>query len=454
MGVELAVAKTSETIAPRADESTRKRDRAGTSSGLNIAPGSDDDGWIIPHPVSLRDGTRVQLYKDGEALRAAYEKIRDAKRRICLEVYIFADDPTGQAFAQLLCEKAQQGVSVYVIYDSFGSLNTDREMFRKMRRAGVRIEEFHPIRPWDTRFGWRPVNRDHRKLIVVDDEFAWLGGLNIGNEYAGSWVVGSAGGDVNRNAWRDNAIGLSGAAARQFLHAFARTWRYVQAGGRIGKTEYIYGIDVNDPHVRSRARSFKRRRINVAAPAPDGLVGQPDLGILASAPTTSSVLRFLLNRLIAQATSSVRLTMAYFAPDDDLIDALCRAARRGAKVQLMLPAQCDVHLLLVAARSFYETLLKNGVEVFERQGCVLHAKTMVVDERVSIIGSTNLDYRSIEYNCELSAIIRNEQFGKNVSQLFENDMQYARRITAGEWRRRPWGDRFMQWAVSRARYIL
>src|SRR3954470_1357195 len=110
---------------------------AGTSSGVNIEPGHGDDGWVVTNPVVLKDGTRMQLYKDGEALHAAYEAIKHAKQRVCLEVYIFADDPTGNAFADLLCEKAQQGLKVYVIYDSFGSIGTDRKMFEKMRRAGV-----------------------------------------------------------------------------------------------------------------------------------------------------------------------------------------------------------------------------------------------------------------------------------------------------------------------------
>ncbi|HWP41503.1 MAG TPA: phospholipase D-like domain-containing protein, partial [Tepidisphaeraceae bacterium] len=161
---------------------------AGMAAGINIAPGSDDDGWIVPDPVPLDDGTLVQLYKDGEALRAAYRAIEQARRRICLEVYIFADDDTGRAFAELLCRKAIQGVQVYVIYDSFGSLGTDRQMLRQMQRSGVHLEVFHPVYPWECRYSWRPFNRDHRKLLVIDDEIAGLGGLNVGHEYAGSWV--------------------------------------------------------------------------------------------------------------------------------------------------------------------------------------------------------------------------------------------------------------------------
>jgi cardiolipin synthase len=420
--VELALPKS---IAPAEEAlpALHREGEAGTSSGVNIEPGSHDDGWVVPDPVSLSDGTRVQLYKDGEALHAAYEAIKHAKHRVCLEVYIFADDPTGRAFADLLCAKAKEGLRVYVIYDSFGSLASDSKMFRRMIHSGVHVEEFNPMWPWEGRYSWRPFNRDHRKLLVVDDDIAGMGGLNIGAEYAGSWVVQTS--DLQCDAWRDNAIGLVGPSAKLFLRAFRSTWNYIQHGGRIRTAEFMTGMETAD-----------------------------DLGVLASVPTMSSPLRPLLHRLFSGAQKSIQLTMAYFAPDDDLIAELCRASKRGVKVQLMLPNRCDVKPLLIAARSFYATLLEAGVEIFERQGCVLHAKTMVIDGRVSVVGSTNLDYRSIEYNCELSAIIRNEQFGRDMQRLFQNDVHFSRKITLAEWRRRPYVDRFVQWVVSRARYLL
>ena len=394
--------------------------RLGTSSGINTCPGSEDDGWAVPPPVKLSDGTRLQLFKDGEALHAAYDAIRSARQSICLEVYIFAGDATGRAFADLLCAKARQGVRVYVIYDSFGSIDSDRRMFESMRSSGVRLQEFHPLLPWDCRFSWRPVNRDHRKLLVVDGAVAGIGGLNIGAEYAGSWVV--SGGAGVCEAWRDNAVGIVGPAARLFLQAFARSWRYVTHGGRIGRAAF-------------------------SANFPDG-----ELGVLASVATIDSPLRPTLCSLMRSARHSLYLTMAYFAPEETLVEELCRAARRGARVRLMLPGHCDVPLVRIAARSFYERLLSCGIEIYERQGVVLHCKTMVVDGATSVIGSTNLDYRSIEYNCEISAVIRSEAFGKQMQDLFENDVCFAWKIELGEWRRRPRWDRFVQWAVSRARY--
>jgi cardiolipin synthase len=393
-------------------------------TGLNLKPGSSDDGWVMPQPVVLSDGSRIQLYKDGQALHAAYEAIRHAKRRICLEVYIFSSDATGRAFADLLAKKASEGVAVYVMIDGWGSFDCDADMYCKMQRAGVRFEWFHPVRPWHVKFGWRPFLRDHRKMLVVDDDIAGLGGLNIADEYAGPWVVDPD--KKDSEYWRDNAIGVVGPAARLLLRSFARTWNYLTHGGRIRTAEYKVGVDEE----------------------------QQEFGILASVPTAHSPLRPLLHRLLQRARRSIDLTMAYFAPDDDLVAEICSAARRGVRVRLMLPARSDLRILVTAARFFYQRLDCAGVQIYERQHVVLHAKTMCVDEEVSVIGSSNLDYRSIEYNLELSAIIRSPALGRLVVALFENDIQFARRITASEIRRRPWIDRLGQWAVSRARYLL
>jgi cardiolipin synthase A/B len=396
----------------------------GTSTGVNISPGSDDDGWIVPPPVRLSDGSMVQLFKDGEALHSGYEAIKAAKRRVCLESYIFADDDTGRAFAELLAAKAREGLEVYCIYDSLGSMSSDRKMFRMMAHAGVRVREFHPIRPWECKYSWRPANRDHRKIMVVDDELAGLGGLNIGAEYAGSWVITSK--NSSSEFWRDNAVSIRGPSAKHVLRAFARTWNYIGRGGRIRTCELYHNLKPTEG----------------------------DFGLLASVPTPRSPLRNFLCDLMGAARRSIYITMAYFAPDDEFIDELVKAAKRGVRVRLMLPGRSDVHLLTLAARSFYEKLMSAGVEVYERQAVVLHSKCMVVDGHTSVIGSTNIDYRSIEYNLESSVIIRNDAFGQQMNDLFENDVRYSKKINAKEWHRRPTWDRFVQWSVSRARYLL
>ena len=220
------------------------------------------------------------------------------------------------------------------------------------------------------------------------------------------------------------------------------------------RAEFLDGIDLKDIERDGalQRHAMLARNLRWRGPVPRAQL--PDIGILASVSTASSPLRPLLHRLLRNAEQSIQMTMAYFAPDDDLIDALCDACRRGVRVQLMLPNRIDVKPLLTAARSYYERLMCNGVEIYERLGAILHAKTMVIDGKVSVMGSTNLDYRSIQFNCELSAIIRNETFGQQMNDLFANDIGYAQKIKLEEWRVRPRRDRFVQWVVSRARYLL
>jgi cardiolipin synthase len=441
--------------------------QAGTATGATLTPGSIDSDWTIPPPVMLDDGNVVRLFKDGQAMRAAFEAIRAAKRLICLEVYIFHSDDVGRAFAELLCAKARQGLRVYVLYDSFGSIDTGQSMFDAMRSAGVRLEQFHPILPWNCTYSWRPVNRDHRKLLIIDHHLAGLGGLNIGLEY-GSGLLNRT--KQKFEIWRDNAISISGPAARDLFHCFAQTWRYVTRGGKFSRAEFIYNLDVGRRQRHPRMRRRKRRRkvagrgvlVYSGADGPEDpsvLPAQPvgpdqDFGILASVPTLSSPLLPFLQKLIRDARGSVHMTIAYFAPSDPFIAELCKAARRGVRVRLMLPGRSDVKLLRIAARSFYETLLDAGVEIYERQGAVLHAKTLVIDQRLSVVGSTNLDYRSIEYNCEISLVVRSAELGRQMVELFDHDVQFAEQMALQAWRHRPAWDRAVQWAVSRARYWL
>ena len=415
---------------------------ADNAAGLNVEPGGGD-GWVTPPPVTLADGSRVYLYKDGEGLHAGLEAIRNAKARICLEMYIFNNDATGRAFADLLAQRARDGLRVYLIYDSFGALD-GRPLIAQMRAAGVRCAEFHPVAPWRTRFGWKPWNRDHRKLLVVDDDVAGVGGLNIGDEYAGAWVAGK---DANlEHLMRDQAIGIVGPGARALLHAFAATWRYVHRGWRMRRAFYMHNVKLGPS---GKGRRVGRQRVPDQA---DSLVG--DFAVLASAPTLTSPLRPLLSDLLRNARESITIIMAYFAPDDELIVTLCDAARRGVRVRLILPAVSDLGVMVIAARSFYARLLECGVEIFERQNAVLHAKTLLIDGRIVSIGSTNLDYRSIEFNLEISAIISSSAFAANVQRMLDHDVRFSRQIKPDEWRTRPVFDRFVQWIVSRSRYLL
>src|SRR5665213_573929 len=422
---------------------------AGTCLGACSDVGCVEAEWTCPPAVDLADGTRVRLFKDGQGLTAALAAIKSAREEICLETYIFHSDDTGRAFADALAERAQNGVRVFVIYDSFGCIDTDPAMFQKMRKAGVHLAEFHPMRPWDATHSWRPLNRDHRKLLVIDNRIAGLGGLNVGSEYGSGFLVPRA---RRCELWRDNAISLAGPRAAIFAECFARTWKYCHRAGPISQAAMsdhvnvdhnVRPFDVNLPH---RRRIRRNRAIKPDPRNPLG-AGQlfSDLGVLASVPTAKSPLIPFLINLVRDARYSLDMTIAYFVPSDLLIGELLHAADRGVHVRLMLPGRCDVKVARFAARSFYEPLLSAGIEIWERQGAVLHAKTMVIDEEISVIGSVNLDYRSIEFNCELSAVIRSRPFAGQMTSLFQHDAGFAEKILLEQWRRRPWADRIVQW---------
>lgn len=374
-----------------------------------------------PTSVMLRDGTRVRLFKDGEAMKAAYEAIKLARKRICLETYTFSSDETGMAFADLLSFQARRGRRVHVLYDAVGSIFSHHSMFEKMKHCGVRLQAFHPWRGQFFSEFRKLLKRDHRKILLIDDDIAGLGGLNVGGEYAGSWVVPSSQHD---RSWRDTAVGIKGPQAVVLQKVFARMWRYARRGGEMTSAAINYNLTSGE------------------------------FGVIASAPHHQSRVGDFFKKLLDEARYSIFITMAYFAPTEDIIESLCAAARRGVDVRLMLPGRCDVRLLRIAARSFYHRLLEAGVYIYERQGVVLHAKTLCIDGEMVVIGSTNLDYRSMEHNFECSAIIRSVEFGEQMDLMFRHDIENSRRIRLSRWRYRSTYDCALQWLVNRCRKAL
>ena len=446
----------------RAADQQREAEAFARRFGVNLFPGSDDDGWERTPPVELPDGSRLFLHKDGEALAAATDAIRAAETRVLVETYILANDQTGRAFCRLLAETARRGVDVRLIYDSLGSVFTDRSWMNEIVEAGGQVREFHPIRPWECRRSWRPWHRDHRKLLIVDDNngqpVAGVGGLNVGTRYAGPWVTRLARFDP-ATLWRDAGLGITGPAVAQFARCFATTWRYLDPRNADHVRTTVFASNLKPIGREKGHRIGRPGRLDADEMRPRGhpadvLADGADLGLLASAPSTSSPLRPVLYRLFRDARRSIHITMAYFAPDETMIRLLKEAAGRGVEVRLMLPHKSDSKVLVVAARSFYEELMDAGVRVYEREGVLLHAKHVVIDGELTVIGSTNLDFRSIETNLESSAVVRSAALGEQMLDLFAHDVAHSRAIDPDSWRQRPYVDRLVQWAVKRARYIL
>lgn len=372
--------------------------------------------------TQLLRGNTAKLLIDGPATFAAMKAaIAAARHRVLVEFYIVEDEGVAAEVGDLLIRKAAEGVDIALLYDSLGSLGTDAAFFERLRQGGIAVCAFNPINPLERPGHWGLVQRNHRKMVAVDSDVAFIGGINLSNVYAegsfGSARRKSPPRDADRNGWRDTQIELHGPVVPALATLFRESWALQGCEGQL------------KPAPAPRVATPGQRVVKLVA-------GNPDQGINPSYTH--------LMHAIGAAQRSIQLTMAYFAPGDELIQALCDAARRGVAVSLVLPGRSDVSLVLHAARSRYEQLLAAGVQVHEMTQSVMHAKTAVVDGVYSSVGSSNLDWRSIVGNQEVDVIVLGDDFGQQMQALFTRDLAVSKRIEASEWSRRGIGQRLMQ----------
>ncbi len=395
-----------------------------------------------PNPASARELfsaleslSDTPLYQDSQAsllidgpktYEAMLEAIRSARETVHLETYIFADDEIGQRFADALIERSRAGVTVRVIYDSIGSWISDEEFFNLLGDAGVHVQEFNSINPLE---GGNPLsanNRTHRKLLIVDDSVAFTGGINVSNSYS------SASNDRLKersdpllSGWRDTHLAVRGPAVAAFQSAFADNWD---------------GEDLSPPKDEYSTCAPARSCNDVIA------VLRSDGGDGKESPIYRAYLEAM-----RRAQDRIWITQAYFAPDETFMELLGDAAARGVDVRLIVPGISDSPAILHASRSRYGRLLKRGMRIYETTGTFLHAKTAVVDGVWSTVGSSNLDYRSFLHNDEVNAIVMGTDFGGQMEEQFQKDLEETREVSLEEWRRRPVLDRMREvfsWTVE------
>jgi len=365
----------------------------------------------------LTVSNRTTLLQDGEHTYAAmFKAITAAKDHINLQTYIIEDDDVGKKFADALIAKQQQGVQVALIYDSVGSLQTPKEYFQRLRDVGIKVVEFNPINPLDTKKSWLVNQRDHRKLLIVDGHSAFLGGVNISNVYSsGSFVKRSSSDKKDRAPWRDTHLLVEGPVVNEFQKLFLDTWKK-QKGEPLPARNYF-------PPPLQKGKEVVRA---IGSSSDDDGGGQMYNTFISA---------------INSAETSVYLTIAYFAPDKHIMTALKEAVARSVDVKIILPAKTDSGLIFHAGRSYYDELLNAGIEIYERGDALLHAKTAVIDGVWSTVGSTNLDWRSFLHNDELNAVVLSTAFGAQMNTMFEKDLVASQRITLESWRGRPLGFR-------------
>jgi len=379
--------------------------------------------------VPLIAGNRVGLLFDGPAtMREMMAAARAATSSINLESYIFDQDELGTQFADLLIQKQHDGVQVNVMVDAVGVLATPAAFFDRMRAAGIRVVVFNPVNPAKAKGKWEVNNRDHRKLMIVDGRTAFTGGINISSTYANSSLFRSkykkAKVDGDKVGWRDTHIKIEGPAVAALQYSFVNLW-VEQDGGELPKADYF---------------------------PPLTPVGDKILRVLATNPDGDFEIYKSLMVAIAEAKKSVHITSAYFVPDQQIVDALVAAAKRGVDVKLVLPGVSDHGMIRYAGQAFYDQLLAGGVKIFELQIAVLHAKTAVIDGAWSTIGSSNIDRRSFIHNYELNVVVVDPGFGADMESAFNEDMRDSKEVTLEGWRHRPWGDRVREWAANLAGY--
>lgn len=370
-------------------------------------------------------GNRIKLLFDGpNTMWAMIAAISNAKNHINLETYIFDQDETGLRFADLLIEKQRAGVQVNIIYDSVGTLGTPAAFFEKMRAAGISLTEFNPVNPLKRIGQWRLNNRDHRKILIVDGHIAFTGGVNIAKDYARSSVFRSARGD--EPGWRDTHIQIEGPAVASLQWLFLDTW------------------------TRQRAEDLADRRYF----PPLKEVGKELVRVIASEPGGDHEVYRSYALAMQQAQKSIHITVAYFAPDVQIVEALTQAAQRGVDVKIIFPSKTDSGLIFHAGRSFYSTLLAAGVKIYEFQPSIQHAKTAVIDSAWSTVGSANMDLRSFLHNTEINVVVFGEEFGNRMESAFQEDLKNSIEITPEAWEQRPWADRIRETAARAFEYWL
>jgi cardiolipin synthase A/B len=391
-----------------------------------------DDNLLERHLATMQaasaapliTGNEVKLLVDGPRSYAAmFSAIAGAKEHVNIEMYIFDEARQGgRALTDVLVDRAAHGVAIHVMYDALGSGDTPPGVFEKLRAAGVRLCAFNPLDPADNRTGVY-VQRDHRKIVVVDAQVAFTGGINFSATYtSSSRVRRSSVVNATKDGWRDTQIQVQGPAVIEMQRLFLQSWSKQKCKG-MAELDYL-------PESKKAGNTLLR----IDASSVDSRRNETYVAALSA---------------VTFARKSIDLTMAYFSPDSQLEDALRAAARRGVKVRLLLPGLSDFGGIVHAGRAHYGRLLKDGISIFEERRALLHAKTLTIDGIWSTVGSANWDWLSFARNDELNIVVIDQGFAGEMRALFDDDLAQATPIEADAWKKRPFGQKLRErfWVI-------
>ena len=355
-------------------------------------------GVLLGPPIL--EGNKVEALINGDQIfPAMLAAIRQAEKSINLETYIYWSESIGKEFSEALSERARAGVKVHVMLDFMGSMKMDNALVDDMKKAGVRVQRYHKPVWWKLA---RMNNRTHRKLLIVDGQVGFTGGVGIADQWRGN--------AQDDEHWRDTHFRVEGPVVGQMQAVFTDNW--TKATGTV-----LDGPDYFPP--------LKAR-------------GEIPAQMFSSSPTGGSASMHLMYLMaITAARQSILLSASYFVPDELAIKALVAAAKRGVDVRIITPGKdIDSDLVRVASRERWEPLLKAGIKIAEFQPTMYHVKALIVDDMMVSVGSTNFDNRSFSINDEANLNLLDPAFAKAQREVFDDDWKRAKPITLEAWRNR------------------
>jgi cardiolipin synthase A/B len=360
---------------------------------------------IEAYTSAAHGGNTARLLLNGDQIfPAQLEAIRSARQTISYAQYYYEEGPIGQEIAEALAERCRAGIRGHILLDGFGTVLMPTAYWETMTQAGCEVATFRPLSPLSllaaVGFG-RDNKRNHRRILVVDGQIGFTGGSGIGPKWMGDGRT--------EGQWRDTDVRIEGPIVARLQGAFVENW--LEATGN------VLGGDAYFPPLSRR--------------------GSVSAQIVRSSPAGGSFSMYTMFLLaMSSARRSIYITNPYFLPDDRMTRVLTEAPGRGVRVVVLLPGAIDHNIVRQASRSTFGELLRAGIEIYEYQAGLLHAKTMTIDGIWATIGSTNLDTRSFALNEELNAVLYNKDVVGQLEQHFADDLRYSRRIRYREWRTR------------------
>ncbi len=355
----------------------------------------------------LTANNSVKILVNGEnKFPEVLNALKEAKHHIHLEYYIYEDDEIGREIEQILMQKAKEGVAVRFIYDDFGSRRIRRTLARRLSENGVKAFPF--LRIYFIALANRLNYRNHRKIIVIDGKTAFVGGINVDDRYINK--------ENNKKKifWRDTHLRIDGPGIQYLQYLFFCDWNFC-ADEKIIPDHHFFPTE-NMLEVKDK------KIVQIAASGPDS--GAP-------------AILFSILQAVGLATQEILITTPYFIPGEGLLDALTIASLGGVKVKILVPGISDSLLVNAAARSYYMDLMRRGVEIYLYNKGFVHAKTMVMDNNIAMVGTANMDSRSFDLNFEVNAIVYDTDVAKELRNIFYDDLKDAEKIDLNVWRRRP-----------------